>query len=448
MESVLLAKVAVSHAYPAQLAAFVCERWGECASAEVSGPPFDIPPLGLLDRLLSTAYQASLVKEEERPVTFRLILGEPADFPEAAGPPSGFHRLTFTRPRPLDPQELCRLSPAAKYHRALIGVRLDKALGFVIWGILQSGARWLRDAHGGRHSQNPVLPGALVIRATGPGQLAVARGAETLGELRGGVISRPSMDVFRSKWLAEHFAEVRGERAALHDEARARASTPWATLDPDIMSTIAQQMFKRVIVTMRRAHHGGLLLLLPPSGADAITGSEFLRAKYTFEDGEPRRRYRTLILRVMSALAEEAGRSRPMPARVGWSHYETSTSEAIADLDEAIFELSHLIAGLADVDGAVVMTNRFELLGFGAEITGSDLRDVITVERALDVEAHSHEPERTDTVGTRHRAAYRLCQRVHEALAIVASQGGGIRFVRWMNDAVTYWDHDSGGGSV
>ena len=406
----------------------------------------DLPPLALLNQLLSTAYQASLLREEERPVTFRLILGDPAEFPESAGPPVGFHKLVFTQPRPLDTLEVCRLSPAAKYHRALIGVRLDKALGFVIWGILQSGTRWLRDVHGGRYSQSPVLPSALVVRATGPGQLAVARGVETLGELRVGVISRPSMDVFRSKWLAEHFAEARGERAALHDEARARATSPWATLDPNITTTIAQQMFKRVLVTMRRAsHHGGLLLLLPPGCADTVTRSEFLRVKYTFEDTEPRRRYRTLILRAMNALAEDAGRARPMPARVGWSHYKTSTSAAIADLDEAIFELSHLIGGLADVDGAVVMTNRFELLGFGAEIIGTDLRDVATVERALDLEACTHEPERTDSVGTRHRAAYRVCQRVHDALAVVASHDGGIRFVRWMNDAVTYWDHDSGG---
>ena len=196
---------------------------------------------------------------------------------------------------------------------------------------------------------------------------------------------------------------------------------------------------------MRRTHHGGLLLLLPPGRADTVARSEFLRAQYTFEDAEPRWRYRTLILRIMSALAEDAGRAHPMPTSVGWSHYETSTSAAIADLDEAIFELSHLIGGLADVDGAVVMTNRFELLGFGAEITGSDLRDVITVQRALDLEACTHEPERTDSVGTRHRAAYRLCQHEHEALAVVASQDGGVRFVRWMNDAVTYWDHDSGG---
>jgi hypothetical protein len=104
-----------------------------------------------------------------------------------------------------------------------------------------------------------------------------------------------------------------------------------------------------------------------------------------------------------------------------------------------------LIAALADVDGAVVMTKRFELLGFGAEIRGSDFPDVIMVKRALDLEATSCDEELTDGVGTRHRAAYRLCAHVRDALAVVASQDGSIRFVTWMNGSVTYWDHVSTG---
>jgi hypothetical protein len=432
------------HGYPADLGLFVCQRWQTCGPTK-GKPRAPLPGPDRVGELLSIAYQASLLKEEERQVIFRLVLCEPDAFPESGGPPLGFHRLVFTRPRHLDQHELARLSPAAKYHRALIGVRLDATLGFVIWGILQSGARWLRDTHGGRSSQNQALPSALVIAATGPGQLSVARGIETLGELRDGVIARPSMDIFQSEWLAGRFAEIREERAILHAEARAEARESWAPLDPNITRVISQQMFKRVIFTMRSTHHGGLLLILPPEyAADALRG-EILRSKYSFEQGEARYRYRTLIMRLMNTLAEEGGRVNPVPSSVGWREYENSSSPAIADLDEAIFELSHLIAGLADVDGAVVMTKRFELLGFGAEIRGSDLPDVITVQRALDLEAVQCVEEPTDGVGTRHRSAYRLCQHVHDALAVVASQDGGIRFVTWMNDAVTYWDHVSSG---
>ena len=83
-------------------------------------------------------------------------------------------------------------------------------------------------------------------------------------------------------------------------------------------------------------------------------------------------------------------------------------------MQDAIFEMSQLIAALTDVDGAVVMTNRFELLGFGAEI-GGDLPDVQHVARALDLEAHDHVMEPVFADGTRHRSAYRLCARLAQA---------------------------------
>ncbi len=61
------------------------------------------------------SYDATLLREEGRPVTFRLALSEPGLFDDAAGPPSGLHRLVFARPLPLDQHELRRLAPAAAF---------------------------------------------------------------------------------------------------------------------------------------------------------------------------------------------------------------------------------------------------------------------------------------------------------------------------------------------
>ena len=65
--------------------------------------------------------------------------------------------------------------------------------------------------------------------------------------------------------------------------------------------------------------------------------------------------------------------------------------------------------------------------------------------RALDLEGREREWTRTDRVGTRHRSAYRLCQVAPDVVAIVVSQDGGMRFVRWHGDAVTYWDQAATG---
>ena len=87
---------AMQAAYPSDLAALVLTRWHEATAAgQIDLPP---PATSTLADVLSICYQATLLREEGRPVTFRLALSEPDAFAPAAGPPSGLHRLVFTRP--------------------------------------------------------------------------------------------------------------------------------------------------------------------------------------------------------------------------------------------------------------------------------------------------------------------------------------------------------------
>ena len=162
-----------------------------------------------------------------------------------------------------------------------------------------------------------------------------------------------------------------------------------------------------------------------------------------FDDGASRRRYHTLMLAVMRELAIAGSEMVPPPARVDWNLYQGSTRPAIAALDEAILEMSQLLAGLSDVDGAVLLNEEFEVIGFGGEIGGA-LPEVTTVRRALDAEASAHEMVAVDRVGTRHRSAYRLCAHERTALAIIVSQDGGVQFATWHDGAVTYWQHRHG----
>jgi DNA integrity scanning protein DisA with diadenylate cyclase activity len=127
-------------------------------------------------------------------------------------------------------------------------------------------------------------------------------------------------------------------------------------------------------------------------------------------------------------------------ASVDGDTYASLRDDELASMRDAIFEMSQLIAALSEVDGAVVMTKRFELLGFGAEIVG-DLPQVEHVARALDLEAEDSVAEPLVADGTRHRSAYRLCSRVPDALALVVSQDGGVRFVAAHRGEVTFWDH-------
>lgn len=412
----------MAHAYPRDLAQFVYDR------LEGRSVACDLPSL---THVLSAAYQASLLREEERPLTFRLLLAPPESLPLEDGPPGGHHRFRFQDARRLDEQEIRRLAPAAKMQRAMLGVGGVGSGGLHIWGLVHTGPGWLRAMQGGRGRHAP-LPPALSVTVTGPGRLSVSHGDTTLGKLAGGYIAERSHDVFESRWLPDACAEVRRE---LYD-ARGSAEVA-APVDPDLLRRTDQQLVRRVVAAIRLARHGGTLILLPQAQAEEVVRTGVpIAIKYRFGDEEPRRRYRSLQLRLLEVLAQDAARHGRAP---DWESFRTSTEPEVAALDDALLELAHTIAGLADVDGAVVLSKRFEVMGFGGEIVG-ELPDVPRVMRALDLEGEAREEESTDGVGTRHRSLYRLCGALPEALGIVLSQDGGVRLVAKKDGAVTYWD--------
>ena len=445
----------MSYAYPEQLASSVLERWhGVGGAVEHERKRADeqatLPQADELRELLSVCYQASLMREEERPLTFRAILGGPRSFPPDEGPPSGFHRLRLDNPRPFNAHELRRLSPGAEFHRSLIAVERDGDDGtnLRIWGSVHSGPRWIRRTQGGREEARP-LPSVPVVHVTGPGCLSVHRGDAYVAGLEDGGLREASMDVFASRWLPERFAQIRAELEEVHGQARKRAheasrkgGAVWAPLDPDLARHVGQHALRRIISVVRDSRHGGTILFIPPELTEEFSGENpYVNLKYRFAREEPRRRYRTLEVGIMNRLAEIHGKGGEpyYSASVGWEEYRRTPDPGIAELDEAIFEVAHLVAALAAVDGAVVMSKRLEIIGYGGEI--SSLQPVGEVRRALDLEGERFAEESTENVGTRHRSAYRLAAALPGAVAVVVSQDGGIRFVTNRGNALTYWDH-------
>ena len=202
------------------------------SARRLSRIPVDKPNIRpLLEGAPSARYQASLLREEEQPVIFRLALCEPESFPAEGDPPSGLQRLEFPEARPFDAQELRRLSPATDYPRSIVGAGYDGESALRIWGLVHTGPRWLRDREGGRVAAAP-LP---IVHVTGPGRLEVRKGSETIGKLENGVLSDGSVDVFDSEWLPAGFATARAELMELHsaarDLARERDDEQWAALD-------------------------------------------------------------------------------------------------------------------------------------------------------------------------------------------------------------------------
>lgn len=424
------------HAYPADLVDDITARWGGGADM--------LPDRQILESLISTCYQASLLREEERVVDFRLIVRDSSLFAAEEGTPEGLHRLIFTQPRPFNEYELQRLSPAVDFYRSLIGVRVDRVEGLQMWGIVHSGPRWMQSVFGGRKIAVP-LPQSLVVHVTGPGRISVYKGSELIAALNHGIITPTPHNVFDSKWLRQSFVEVREDLYRRHQAARERATAPWAVLAPDFVRVLIQQVVKRIISSIRNSHHGGTLIFLPEEQATAMCcDNQYMTIKYQFVEEEPRQRLRTLILGIMNAFAEASGDPSDPARPVSWDDYVVCKNDVLVQLDEALFDVAHLIAGFASIDGAVVISKRHELLGFGAVISG-DIDKVEAVANALDAEGVRRIIVRSEGVGTRHRAAYRLCHDLHDAIVIVISHDGNARIVAWRDGMVTFWDQVTAG---
>jgi hypothetical protein len=416
---------ACGRAYPPDLAGWVAAHWPADTPLSIS--------TDLLHEALAAAFQASLMTEERRPTRFRVLLSPADALPIDGEPNRGVLRLRFDRSRPLHTDELRRLAPSAPFETSLIGA-YEEGGALRIWGVAHSGPAWLAPTWGGRD------PGSNwtfdpIIHVNGPGQIAVRRAGVLIGAIERGALVDTTLDVFESEWLPAVFVREREEIRMQHsaEQAGRRSATE---VEHSLVSRIALNMLRRCVQLIRGAQHGGLLLVhyVPLEGATEVEG---LRLKYRFEDAEPRRRYRGLVLRLLDALGEAT--EKPS---VGWTDFLTSASTSLERLEGAIFEWSRVIANHAAIDGAVVVDKRFALIGFGAEVS-AELPTPSRVWHALDREGSRRRPEDIEAVGTRHRAAYRFVNGHPAGLAIVVSHDGGVTFVANRDGDVVFCEQTS-----
>jgi len=234
--------------------------------------------------------------------------------------------------------------------------------------------------------------------------------------------------------------EFEKEIMEMHFRSRQDADEAWAKVSVDFLARLYKQVVKRIISSIRNMKHGGSIIFFPRSMIQTITSpNPYLFIKYIFRDEEPVRQLRRLTISIMNELARHYGSTRKQGKVVGWSEYVAATSKTLLELDEALFEYARFIANLAAVDGAVVLTKSLDLVGFGGVIKGTFSKEDITA-RAMDAEGDQRVYERPEGVGTRHLAVYHLCKEIPDALAIVISQDGNAKLVKWMDDFVTCWD--------
>ncbi|QDS87525.1 hypothetical protein EC9_17040 [Rosistilla ulvae] len=416
--------------YPAEIAAALQQRW-----TAMELPTDALPAPDAVAQLVDTMYQASLLREEGSGVRCRIIVAPPDEFAaELSSGASQLHVLRFTERRDFTPHQLRKLAAAAGYYRALLAVDQNADGQLSIWGMVITGTDWINRVEGER-VRELWLPTRPVIHCVGPGHLIVAAGYSRILESSGGKLLTDGFDPFRSSWLSHQFRQV---RTSLIEELSALETDSTKTRMCDtFVKDIAQSVVRRVLHLVRTRGHGGMLVFLPNGLDNNPLVDRWFRFRVRFEGDDSTLRFRRLILNLMQQ-GRQAGEARGLE-QVTWDDYLQMRHAELAQLDAALLEFGHFLADLMSADGSLVVDRSFRLVGFGAEILGDS--HVTTIHRAFDLEAINAVPEPADSSGTRHRSAYRLVSGLREAIAVVVSQDGDVRFVAHHKDKLTYWPY-------
>ncbi|HEY5791934.1 MAG TPA: hypothetical protein VIS74_01470 [Chthoniobacterales bacterium] len=387
-----------------------------------------------IQKLCDLLYTASLLKEEGRVVRARIMIAPPEAFASPEGPPDGIHAIRFTLPHELTAHEIKRLSPAASFFHSVIAIWPERGR-FRIWGILNTGPRWLNLVAGGRKplGQDFTHP---VIHVRDPGWLLFYRGYRLMAEWRGRELHGPRLDVFQARLFVDRFRDLRRELVAEVHQSGLPATLS-LEIYAELAHLIALQFIKRIINLVRTSGHGGSLIMLPEGPAGLAAATRWIDCKYSASAEPAGLRFRGLLQAIIRRVGELS------PARTGldaaWDLFRHSRDPELDRLEEAFFELARLFSDLMQVDGALVIDQRLCIIGFGGEIRVD--RNLLKVGHAHDLNAAQVTEWSVRADGTRHRSVYRLCSVEPEVIGFVISQDSQVRLIANVGGEVIFWMH-------
>src|SRR5918996_2727340 len=282
--------------------------------------------------------------------------------------------LLFEKPLPLQPSALTRLAAAVERPGIHLGVWPDNGK-LMVWG-----------------TTHHVPPFCSVVEVTAPG-------------LR---VHKPRPRHESRKFV--NLAVLEGDRIKIVDERASLIADCPAVLtsmlgfDASVLSDEALNVQVQLALSMRRHGRGGILLVVPP---DSDEWRESIVQPITYA-----------VAPAFSELADLLARRS-----------EISDDDWSEQTDRAI----DAIAGLTGVDGATVVTSRYELLAFGAKIVRR--RGAPTVEHVDVTEpiegATAERMHPGQLGGTRHLSAAQFVHDQRRAVALVASQDGRFTIFAW-----------------
>lgn len=350
---------------------------------------------GGLKKLLQLAFQVSFNKEEDIYPRFQIYV------PDFEGLPFSL-TMRFDSPIPLDGFTLTRLSPGIPPRPYALLVReIDSKLyadGFTKienFGLEHFELQSLSTCQPKRDSD--FLSG-IILSIENPGALKVAhfmRESQQITNLMLRVGKIQTIHDFSHTSIAKKVYE--GIASTIVDETGSYCA----------IASLIQWVWSYMVGLALELSHGGAFVILPRNFS--LSNQRKLYIKYRTQ--EPK--LGASICKLHSCEDEE---------RRFWS--------------ENLFDRARAVAQLSTIDGCVVVDQKFDLVGFGAEIR---VKDDSWLPECVNMNPHSlyFKPQELvdlSQFGMRHRSAAWFCAKVPDAVVFVVSQEGEIRQFTHLSD--------------
>jgi hypothetical protein len=429
--------------YPLDLIPILKSKWKQRENRRY-GKVSSLPSTSELEILLDVAFHATLLTEEGRRPGFRLLHYPSKDYEEDQKAPfkDPFYTarlLPLDVPRPYTIAELNRLAPAAELTRMLICIdnisNDPQKPDLRIWAILDAGGNWWKFVRSETGSGYPPPP-HLTISSSCPGELSFSAQGEVVLTLRNGRILYPISDVLETGPIAEFFKAAKTHLYSDTLASLGRTDFDGQGHDEDYPLRSYSFFLERMLFDIREKQHGGMVIIIPKSIDKTDTRiADRLNIKYSCSYDY----IWALLVRSLVNHRKFYDSYHPL-----WEGKRAQTAEKFQEyvrlsteqqeLDEALGDAAQAVATLTSVDGAVVMTDRLNILGFGAEVTAiSHLQEIVISAEPT----HLRTP--LESYGTRHRAAFRFCSSFEDSVVFVVSRDGGVRAVKRVGSDVILW---------
>lgn len=406
---------------PVNLAFQLCASWGNIPLLSSYGAP----STDQLAQILETAFSASMETEEGRSVRFGLLLLKNDEINE-----KDFGIARFAESRLLSVAEIRRLAPATNLSSTFIAIEQSDD-GPRIWGTVDAGSEWTHFRRG-EESSGIGLPSGLVITASAPGSISIRFSDSLLFSAEHGQVARSSSNILKFGPVHEFFRPVLQQlvREAFPDREE-------LALDEHFLVSYGGEYLRFLARTLQYAEelaHGGTLAVLRE---DALRIRDLATIKYETVRFEA---WKDLVENLRSIFSEiELGKvisAAPQVEQASLQAWREASRER-RKVSQRLVDLSRFLARLTQVDGALVITDRLRILGFGAVI--KDLSNAPpTVRSCWNERCDTFLEQRSEVYGTRHRSAMGLCREM-DCVVFVLSQDGGVRALKSVEDHVLLW---------